>query len=82
MCRNCGRDGRYSDCDPHHIIYRSETLTLADDPNNGILLCRVCHNLVHAHKLSMLNILDKLKSRADFRWEAAYNMLKEKENVD
>lgn len=82
MCRHCGKDGRYTILDPHHIVYRSETLTLANDVNNGILLCRRCHNLIHAHKLSMLQILDKLKSRADFRWNDVYNMLKEKENVD
>ena len=82
MCRHCGKVGEYNELHAHHIIRRSTTLTLANEPNNGILLCARCHRLIHEYKLSMFQILDKLKSRANFRWNEVYNILKGKENVD
>ena len=34
----------------HHILYRSERKDLINEPNNGIMLCLNCHNLVHSNK--------------------------------
>lgn len=41
-CRLCGKRGT----DAHHILYRSQGGT--DELFNGILLCRACHETVHA----------------------------------
>lgn len=45
----------------HHIIFRSETKSLIDEPSNCIMICQDCHLLVHAHKLEYQSILQQIK---------------------
>ena len=53
MCRFCGN----KNIQLHHIIYRSESKALIDDPNNCIMLCEKCHRLVHSDKKKYQPIL-------------------------
>lgn len=45
----------------HHIFYRSERKDLINDPNNCVLLCLKCHQLVHSNKKKYQPILLELK---------------------
>lgn len=58
-CRLCGKACRYNarrledKADPHHIVLAS---ALGDDSTaNTILLCRICHDLVHSVKRFFLS---------------------------
>ena len=46
ICRLCGNKNIHL----HHIIYRSESKALIDEPSNCVLLCEKCHRLVHSDK--------------------------------
>jgi len=46
-CRLCGS---YNGIQLHHIIYRSESKERINDPNNCIMLCYKCHEMVHSNK--------------------------------
>ena len=46
MCRFCGS----KNIELHHIIYRSESKALINEPNNCIMLCNEHHKLVHSNK--------------------------------
>lgn len=41
----------------HHIIYRSESKALINEPSNCIMLCERCHRLVHSNKKKYQPIL-------------------------
>lgn len=56
VCRLCGRN----DIQLHHIIYRSESKALIDEPSNCIMLCLSCHRLVHSNKKKYQPELKKL----------------------
>lgn len=45
----------------HHVLYRSERKDLINDPNNCVLLCCKCHQLVHSNKKKYQPILLELK---------------------
>jgi hypothetical protein len=45
MCRNCGYD---NDLEAHHIEAYSQRPDLVDDIDNGIILCKVCHQSLHS----------------------------------
>lgn len=53
MCRICGDKNVHL----HHIIYRSESKALIDEPSNCILLCEKHHRLVHSDKKKYQPIL-------------------------
>ena len=55
-CRLCGKPSVHL----HHIIYRSESRELINDPDNLICLCLECHNLVHSNKKKYQPILKKI----------------------
>lgn len=46
-CRLCGNT---QNLQLHHIVYRSENKKLINEPNNCIMLCILCHKLVHSNK--------------------------------
>lgn len=46
MCRLCGSKNVHL----HHIVYRSESKALINEPSNCILLCEEHHRLVHSNK--------------------------------
>lgn len=46
-CRCCGRQG----AEVHHLVYRS--LGGDHDPNNLALLCKRCHEDIHAHLIEV-----------------------------
>ena len=46
VCRICGCNL----IELHHIIYRSESKALIDEPSNCIMLCNKHHKLVHSNK--------------------------------
>jgi len=41
-CALCGATG----CDPHHWFYKRSNLKYRWEVNNGVYLCRICHNEV------------------------------------
>ncbi len=45
-CRFCGN----RNIELHHIIYRSESKALINEPSNCIMLCNEHHKLVHSNK--------------------------------
>lgn len=49
-CQKCFKGGRHLDC--HHIIFQSEAQkhVYLNNPRNLIILCRECHNFMHAAK--------------------------------
>ena len=53
MCRFCGNKNIHL----HHIVYRSESKALIDEPSNCIMLCEKCHRLVHSDKKKYQPIL-------------------------
>ena len=53
MCRFCGN----KNIQLHHILYRSESKALIDEPSNCIMLCEKCHRLVHSDKKKYQPIL-------------------------
>lgn len=56
ICRLCGNNN----IQLHHIIYRSERKHLIDEPNNCIMLCLSCHELVHSNKKEYQDRLKEL----------------------
>ena len=48
-CELCGADGTTSRgrLESHHIVFQCQDETLNRDINNGVCLCRACHQLVH-----------------------------------
>lgn len=42
-CQICGKKGKFA----HHILHKSKYPLLAFNTNNGISLCKRCHNEVH-----------------------------------
>ena len=56
-CRLCGSTNWIQ---LHHIIYRSQRKDLINDVNNCIMLCDVCHRLVHSNKKNWQPILIKM----------------------
>lgn len=55
-CRLCGN----KNIQLHHIVYRSESKALIDEPSNCIMLCEKCHRLVHSDKKKYQPILLKM----------------------
>ena len=53
VCRLCGN----KNVQLHHILYRSESKALIDEPSNCILLCEKHHRLVHSNKKKYQPIL-------------------------
>jgi len=49
QCQNCPSQAEIS----HHIIHKSKYPTLSLNLNNGIALCRKCHNEVHGWNTSL-----------------------------
>ncbi len=48
VCQVCGKKGvRGNKLTIHHIKPKSEYPELDDDPDNLILVCRKCHDLIH-----------------------------------
>lgn len=47
----------------HHIIYRSTSKSLIDEPSNCIMLCNDCHIIVHSNKKEYQPILLQIKKR-------------------
>lgn len=45
-CRLCGS----TNIQLHHIVYRSESKELINEPTNCIMLCTSCHQKVHSNK--------------------------------
>lgn len=45
-CRLCGT----GNIQLHHIVYRSESKDLINEPTNCIMLCTQCHQIVHSNK--------------------------------
>ena len=52
-CRLCGNKNIHL----HHIVYRSESKALIDEPSNCIMLCEKHHRLVHSDKKKYQPIL-------------------------
>lgn len=46
-CAYCGAKGKKSHLEGHHIIYKHTEMRLALNENNGLILCRKCHDEVH-----------------------------------
>lgn len=46
----------------HHIVYRSESKALIDEPKNCIMLCLKCHELVHSNKKVYQPLLQNIKA--------------------
>lgn len=53
VCRLCGNKNIHL----HHIIYRSESKALINEPSNCIMLCEKHHRLVHSDKKKYQPIL-------------------------
>ncbi len=47
QCQNCPSQSEIS----HHILHKSKYPALSLNVNNGIALCKNCHNEVHGWKL-------------------------------
>lgn len=46
-CCYCNAKGKKARLEGHHIIYKHTEMRLALTPNNGVILCRSCHDEVH-----------------------------------
>ena len=48
-CELCGADGATDRgrLESHHIIFQCQDETQSRDINNGVCLCRSCHQLIH-----------------------------------
>ena len=46
-CAYCGAKGKKAYLEGHHIIYKHTEMRLALNENNGLILCRKCHDEVH-----------------------------------
>lgn len=57
----------------HHIIPRGQQGP--NEPWNLITLCNKHHSLVTENKMSMIDILNKLKNKVDYRWGKSYDWL-------
>ena len=67
----------------HHIIFRAHGG--GDTEENGITLCRVCHNLVHGigtkdktGDQEMRQILEHWLSTPEWRWDEAYKWIQKR----
>ena len=46
-CCYCNAKGKKAHLEGHHIIYKHTEMRLALTTNNGVILCRACHDEVH-----------------------------------
>ena len=60
---NCCRLCSCNTVQLHHIIYRSESKELINEPTNCIMLCVKCHQLVHSNKKKYQPILKDIIKR-------------------
>jgi len=58
-CCYCEAKGKKAHLEGHHIIYKHTEMRLALTTNNGVILCRACHDQVHK-----LNPIRFVRSRA------------------
>lgn len=56
-CRLCGTTNNLH---LHHIVYRSESKELINEPSNCILLCKIHHDIVHSNKHKWQPILKEM----------------------
>ncbi len=61
-CLVCGKRAT----DPHHFIFRSRSLVLKYDVENGIPLCGHCHTLIHRRQDSAVQGMIALKKGEDW----------------
>ena len=55
-CQRCGKsDGRMN---AHHVMKRMFAATFAD-PDNGVLLCKACHDVMHDDPLEALQFYSR-----------------------
>ena len=64
-CSKCGKTGH----DPHHIFGRRKCSTRWDI-ENGILLCRTCHNYAHANPKAFMTWIDDRSDLSKLRIKA------------
>lgn len=57
ICQLCASP---NDIHLHHIVYRSESKDLINEPSNCIMLCSECHRKVHSNKHKWQPILQKI----------------------
>ncbi len=91
-CRNpnclCNKNSSFIEriVSAHHIIFKSHGID--DSPENGIILCNLCHYAVHnghgkgkdrlTGRQFMLKILDSLVDDPGYRWEEVHKTLKDR----
>jgi 5-methylcytosine-specific restriction endonuclease McrA len=94
-CQSCiGGGCTWLATEPHHIVFRSQGGK--NELSNGISLCPVCHEFAHGRgnlrhnddRLSrvtgrqfMIDVLEKLKDSPRWRWDEAYEWLKNREGL-
>lgn len=76
MCKACGIS---FNLEVHHVIFRSRVKNNSE--NNLITLCNKCHAKVHAYKLKIVDILNRLENKPNFRWATALAYWREKDAI-
>lgn len=62
-CKACGKGG----AEVHHLLYRS--LGGDSDPHNLALLCKRCHEDIHAHRITVTFRGKNLAKTVRFTWK-------------
>lgn len=53
-CQACGRGDGIMEAVPHHVFFKSQvSVRIANRIENGVLLCKKCHRMVHNGGTSM-----------------------------